>query len=196
MADISGFGAGPLLGGTYAGEPLSARTLNRYAGHIHANVTNFSNDVTFQNSSGGVVYGLPQSVYSQASGDYLDPNLNGDKVTVSPGTVNRYIPKIGSVYLDADTPPEITVADEGHVCIKVTYEVNKFFPRTAEIVFVTGTTPPADTENESYWPLGKVNKDTSTTPPKYSLVKLGIGNKVVNRLKAGSNTATWWWTDL
>lgn len=196
MADISGFGAGPLLGGTYAGEPLSARTINRYASHIHANVTNYSNDLTFQNSSGGVVYGLPQAVYSQPSGGFLDPNLTNDKVTVTPGTVNRYIPKIDTTYIDADPAPEITVADEGHVCIKVTYEVNKFFPRTAEIVFITGTDVPDDTETESYQPLAKINKDETTTPTTYSMVKLNFGNKVVNRLKAGANTATWWWTDV
>ena len=195
MADISGFGSGPLLGGTYAGEPLSARTVNKYAGMIHGNVTGASNDLTFQNSSGGVTYGINQGVYTVSTGDYLDPNLNGDKVTVTPGTVNRYIPKIGTVYIDADPAPELTVTDEGYILIKVTYEANKFFPRTAEIVFQSGTSVPADSETESYWALAKVNKDTST-PPKYSLLKLGVGNKVVNRLKAGSNTATWWWTDL
>jgi hypothetical protein len=120
---------------------------------------------------------------------FLNPSLEGDKVSVSPGTVNRYIPTMGGVYLDDSTPPTITITGAGHVLVRATYESGKFFPRTATIVFESGSTPPADTNTDSYFPLAKVN----STSGVYSIVKLSSGNLVVNRLKAGDNTATWWW---
>jgi hypothetical protein len=120
---------------------------------------------------------------------YLYAKLNGDKVSVSPGTVNRYIPQIGSTYLDAATPPTITVEGAGYVCVKATYEANKFFPRTATIVYEYGATPPADTETNSYYPLARVNADGSA----YTMIEIASGNLVVNRLKAGAGIATWWW---
>jgi hypothetical protein len=146
---------------------------------------------TFDSSSSGFTIDTSEPFPGPVNSTvvYLDPYLNGDKVGATPGAVNRYIPKIGTVYLDAATPPTITVTAEGHVLVKAVYEVNKFFPRTAEIVFVTGATPPADTETDGYYPLAKINSAGGV----YSMVKLGSGNLVVNRLKAGANIATWWW---
>jgi hypothetical protein len=124
----------------------------------------------------------------------LNPQLDGNKVSVSPGTVNRYIPKIGSTYIDASTPPTITAEGPGFICVKCTYEVNKFFPRTATIVFEPGATPPVDTGTESYYPLAKVNETTVDGVSVLSMVRLvDPANLVVNRLKAGDNVATWWW---
>lgn len=120
----------------------------------------------------------------------LTPFLNVDKVTITPGTVNRYVPKIGSVFIDATATPEITVTGEGYILVSVSYEVNKFFPRTAEIVFNAGATVPADTNTVGYYPLAKINSASGT----FSLVRLSpIGNLIVNRLKAGASTATWYW---
>jgi hypothetical protein len=120
----------------------------------------------------------------------LTPFLNVNKVTITPGTVNRYVPTISSVYLDATTPPEITVSAEGYILVSVSYEVNKFFPRTAEIVFNAGATVPADTNTVGYYPLAKINSASGA----FSLVRLSDkGNLVVNRLKAGASTAVWWW---
>jgi hypothetical protein len=125
----------------------------------------------------------------------LNPQLDGNKVSASPGTVNRYIPKIGSTYIDAATPPTITAEGPGFICVKCTYEAGKFFPRTATIVFEPGATPPADTNTESYYPLGRVNETTVGGVNVLSLVRLvEPGNLAVNRLKAGANTASWWWT--
>lgn len=121
----------------------------------------------------------------------LTPYLNEDKVTITPGTVNRYVPKIGSVYIDATTQPQITVTGEGYIVVGVSYEVNKFFPRTAVITFVSGSTVPADTNTEGYYPLAKIN---SSGGSDFTLVRLSEkGNLVVNRLKAGASTAVWWW---
>jgi len=126
---------------------------------------------------------------------YLNPSLSGDKVSVSPGTVNRYIPKIGSVYIDAASAPKITVSGPGYICVKCTYAANSFFPRTATIVFETGDTPPVDTNSQSFYPLAKVNEETTGGVTSLTFTRLvEPANLVVNRLKAGANNATWWWT--
>jgi hypothetical protein len=124
----------------------------------------------------------------------LNPQLDGNKVSVSPGTVNRYIPKIGGTYIDAATPPTITAEGPGFICVKCTYESGKFFPRTATIVFEPGATPPADTNTESFYPLARVNETTVEGVQVFTMLRLvEPANLVVNRLKAGNNIATWWW---
>jgi hypothetical protein len=156
-----------------------------------------SNDLIFNVGTGGTAYSLPQQVYYVATGNPLDPSLDGDKVTIAPGTVNRYIPKIGSNYIDETPRPTLTVTDTGYVLVKCTYEANKFFPRTAEIVFLAVPTPPVDTNTESFYPLGKVTKTVVSGVTTYSLSGVGFfsnSNLAVNRLKAGANIATWWWT--
>jgi hypothetical protein len=124
----------------------------------------------------------------------LTPGIAGDKVTIIPGTVNRYVPKIGADYIDKVPAPTLTVSDEGYVLVKVTHLTGKFFPRTAEIVFQAVDTPPEDTENESYFILARVTKTTETSPQGYVLQIFSSGSLAVNRLKAGNNMATWWWT--
>jgi hypothetical protein len=126
----------------------------------------------------------------------LWPKLKNDKVSVVPGTVNRIVPKIGSVFIDASTPPEITVTGEGYICIKLTYVAATFFPRTAEIIFNAGTSTPADTETEGYYPLAKVNAVTVGAVTTYSLIILSYGNFVCNRLKSGANPAVWYWSTI
>jgi hypothetical protein len=124
----------------------------------------------------------------------LTPNISGNKVTLIPGTVNRYVPKLGGVYIDKVPTPELSVTGEGYVLVKVTYEANKFFPRTAEIIFQAVETPPADTDNDGYYPLAKVNPVAGTSPQQFVLQTFSTGSLAVNRLKAGQGMATWWWT--
>jgi hypothetical protein len=127
----------------------------------------------------------------------LDPTFDGTKAGATPGTVNRYVPMIGSNYIDSLPTPTITVEGPGYLCVKATYEPNKFFPRTATIVFEYGSTPPADTNTESYYPLARIELVTTVTPSILVMNRLvEPGNLSVNRLKAGANTATWWWTRL
>jgi hypothetical protein len=125
----------------------------------------------------------------------LWPSLSEGKVMVTPGTVNRYIPLMGTNYIDSLPTPTITVEGPGYVCVKATYEPNKFFPRTATIVYHYGSTPPADTNTDSHYPLARVELVTTVTP---SVLVMNLlvepGNLAVNRLKAGDNMATWWWT--
>jgi hypothetical protein len=194
MRSISGFNNSSLDGSFSAGQPISAAALNKLGTGVDITRTMMSNDVQFVSNTGGVSYSLPQQVYYSATGNPLDPSLNGDKVTIQPGTVNRYIPKIGANYIDETPRPTITVTDNGYILVKCTYEANKFFPRTAEIVFLAVPTPPADTDTESYYPLGRVTKTVVDSVTTYSLQIFQNGNLAVNRLKAGANIATWWWT--
>lgn len=126
----------------------------------------------------------------------LTPSIAGTKVNIQPGTVNRYVPKIGEDYIDKIPPPQLTVTGEGYVLVKVTYVAAKFFPRTAEIVFVEGADLPEDTNEESYYPLAKVSPIEDSDPAAYILGELKVGSLAVNRLKAGESTAVWWWTPL
>lgn len=193
MRSLTGFNSNSAQGAFSPGQPIFASSLNELAISVDKTRTMPSNDLVFNAGTGGTAYSLPQQVYEQASGGTLDPSVNGDKVTVVPGTVNRYIPKIGADYIDKIPRPQITVTDNGYILVKVTYEANKYFPRTAEIVFLAVSSPPADTENESYYPLSKVNKTTSGGVDTYTLDYLGNGNLIVNRLKSGQGAATWWW---
>jgi hypothetical protein len=127
----------------------------------------------------------------------LFPTIDAtDKVTVSPGTVNRIVPKIGSAYIDAATAPTVTVTGEGYICIKLTYVAATFFPRTAEIIFNAGTATPADTETIGYYPLAKVNSVTVGSVTTYSLIVFSYGNFICNRLKSGANPAAWYWATI
>jgi hypothetical protein len=120
----------------------------------------------------------------------LNPVFDGQKVTIKVGTVNRYIPTIDSTYIDASPAPTLTTSGQGYVLVKVVYEADKFFPRTATIIFESGSTIPEDTNTDSYYPLAKINSTGGTL----SMVSFAAGNLAVNRLKAGNNTATFWWT--
>lgn len=196
MRSLTGFNSSSVQGSFAKGQPILASELNKLANAASAAQTMMSNDVMFFAGNNGVSYGLPQEVVQAPTLTPLDPVISGDKVTITPGTVNRYIPKIGSNYIDETPAPTITVTANGYILVKVTYEANKYFPRTAEVVFEVGVSPPADTNTESYYPLAKVVKTTSGGVDTYSLTGVGFfsnGNLVVNRLKAGNNIATWWW---
>lgn len=118
-----------------------------------------------------------------------DPN----KVYVSPGTVNRFIPTIGGTYIDAATPPFITISGEGYICIRIAYVASTFFPRTAEIIFYSGSVSPVDTASYGYYPLSKINSVTVSGVTTYSQIVFSYGNFVCNRLKAGAGTAVYYW---
>ena len=119
-----------------------------------------------------------------------------NKFEVSPGTVNRIIPKIGSVYLDAATKPQLTVTVSGYICVQLTHETDSFFPRTATIIHHPGAVTPADTETTGYYPLAKVNITETEEGTKYETIVFSYGNFVCNRLKAGANTAVWYWAGI
>ena len=153
---------------------------------------------TFDSSSRGFTLDTSDPFPSLTAGrvEPLTPSIAGTKVNIQPGTVNRYVPKIGEDYIDKIPPPQLTVTTEGYVLVKVTYVEAKFFPRTAEIVFVEGADLPEDTNEESYYPLAKVSPIEDSSPTAYTLGEFKVGSLAVNRLKAGESTAVWWWTPL
>jgi hypothetical protein len=119
------------------------------------------------------------------------------KLMVYPLTVNRIIPKMNSEYLDATEAPHLEFTEEGYVLVKCLYEANTFFPRKAEIIFASGDNLDnwGDTTTESYFPLAKINVTGSGSNKVYTVTQLSKKNLVVNRLKAGSNQASWWWDE-
>jgi hypothetical protein len=149
----------------------------------------------FSSSGYGVSLDLsnPFPSVSTAYRPLYPTNDGSNKVYVSPGTVNRIVPLIGSDYIDASTPPYITVTGEGYICIKLSYVAATFFPRTAEIIFFSGSVTPADTEGLGYYPLAKVNSVTVDSVTTYSLIVFSYGNFICNRLKSGANPAAWYW---
>ena len=193
MRSLTGYNTDTGNGAFQPGQPITASALNALATSADKTRTMPSNDLVFNVGTGGTAYSLPQQVYYTPTGNPLDPGLVGDKVTIQPGTVNRYIPKIGSDYIDKVPAPTITVTDNGYVMVKVTHEANKYFPRTAVVVFEAVATPPVDTETTSYYPLAKVNKTTVGSTTTYALQYFSNGNLIVNRLKSGQGAATWWW---
>jgi len=193
MRSIAGFNGSSINGSFAAGESISASALNKLATGIDATRTMPSNDILFQANTNGTAYTLPQQVYYGPTGSPLDPRLDDDKVTIQPGTVNRYIPKIDGNYIDKVPAPKITVSADGYILVKVTHQPQKYFPRTAEIVFLPVATPPVDVDTISYYPLAKVNKNETGGITSYSLQYFSKGNLIVNRLKSGQGAATWWW---
>jgi hypothetical protein len=132
-------------------------------------------------------------------GEYrpLYATYNGtNKYLISPGTVNRIVPKIGEVYLDAATKPQLTVTASGYICVLLTHETDSFFPRTATIILHPGAVTPVDTETTGYYPLAKVNVTETEDGTKYETIVFSYGNFVCNRLKAGANTAVWYWAGI
>ena len=117
------------------------------------------------------------------------------RVIITPGCVNRVIPQLDGKYLDADEPPDQLIAGEGYITVKVTYQQDKNFPRTAEIYYHLGSTLTAleDTTQNSYYPIAKINQSTTPSGKFYTVRQLSAGHLVCNRTKSGAGDATWWW---
>jgi hypothetical protein len=191
MRSIAGFNSAAVQGS------FDSRALNKLGGAIDMASTGYSNDVQYTESTGGTTYSLGQQVYYGVDTNLpIYPLLNDNKVSVFPGTVNRIVPKIEDDFIDASTPPTITVTGEGYICIKLTYVASTFFPRTAEIIFFEGSVTPEDTETEGYYPLSKINSVTVDEVTTYSQIVLSYGNFVCNRLKSGANPAAWYWATI
>jgi hypothetical protein len=157
------------------------------------------NGYGFCSSGYGASLDLSEPFPGDSSGAYrplFATNVGGNKFQVSPGTVNRIVPKIGSVYLDASTKPQLTVTASGYICVLLTHETDSFFPRTATIIFHTGSATPGDTETNGYYPLAKVNVTETEAGTQYETIVFSYGNFVCNRLKAGANTAVWYWAGI
>lgn len=119
--------------------------------------------------------------------------------TVSVGTVNRRVPKIGSKYLDQPDAnglfPKIQVLSDGYVVLEAKYEANKPFPDNVEVKFVATLGTNMET-NVSTYALAKVvgKNATHTTPAMVLTNQMHLeGNLAVNRYKIGTNIFYWQW---
>ena len=147
-----------------------------------------------QNTTGGAFRNFQVLPYT---------DINGlCHVTCSIGTVNRVIPKIGSLYLDQldgeELPPKITITADGYIVLEVAYEADKPFPNTTVVKYVNQL----ETEliaSTSQYPLASVKyipEDTAKKEP-VDVVATQIhatGNLSVARVKVGASTFYWqWW---
>lgn len=142
-----------------------------------------------------------------------NPSSTSSKyVAIQMGVVNKIIPKIANKYIDEpDVYLNVTNAP-GFVFVEATYEpssdpaTNKYFPTKIEIGFVSGDELHKDTNTKGYFPLARIRNTTvdpggpgdvpATYANDHSIAQIVCGNLVVNRLKAGANTAVWWWDIL
>jgi hypothetical protein len=133
---------------------------------------------------------------------YVDASGNA-YVTCSIGTVNRTIPKIGSLQLDQvdaqKLPPKVAVNGNGYIVIEVTYEPEKPFPSFSEIKFVNQLET-AQHQMKSQYPLASVSLEPANsatgTPPQVLVSQIHAqDNLSVARIKVGQNRVYWqWWT--
>lgn len=133
-------------------------------------------------------------------------------VAVQVGVINKVIPKINNKYIDE---PEVYLDVSnapGFVYAKATYEPsansssNKYFPAKVEIAFVSGDALDADTDTVGHFPIARIRRTEldpggpgdipATYADDYTIAQIVCGNLIVNRLKAGANSAIWWWDIL
>jgi hypothetical protein len=108
-------------------------------------------------------------------------------VSVLPGTVNGVVPKISSVYIDADTPPKISVTQNGTVYLTVTRASGEAFPKTVEINF--SPTVPADTTNVGNFALASVIKNGN----ELKISQFVTNSLIVSRTGYGAGDAIFYW---
>lgn len=116
------------------------------------------------------------------------------KAFVLPGTCNNIVPKIASVYLDADDPPSLDVNSVGTkiIALKVTYGTASFFPNTVEIVALTSDSELEATNTNGFLQIASFNvtsvNGSMTAGPIYQYI---FSSQVALRFKPGSGTAVW-----
>jgi len=133
---------------------------------------------------------------------FVDSN-GGKYVTCSIGTVNRIIPKIGSLYLDQvdakKLPPKVAVQGTGYIVVEVTYNATRPFPDQCEIKFVSQLETNTN-QLTSQYPLASVSieegNSANKTPPSVLVSQIHAEyNLSVCRIKVGQSTVYWqWWT--
>lgn len=131
----------------------------------------------------------------------VDKTVSTDaRAYVSVGTVNRCIPKIGTVYLDRLRPsdnkqPYVEFGNDGYIGIKVTYTAGVPFPSTSVIEW-RSSLPTTSTDSESFYPLASVtwNLNAQTEAVEATVTQIHLSrNLSVNRFKIGTSTYYWQW---
>lgn len=122
---------------------------------------------------------------------------SGYDVYVRPGTVNNFVPKIGSTYLDAETPPKLnftSVSSSGKkiVALKVTKDSKIFFPGTSEIVLLDNEEALENSDTIGYLQLASITCSTTGGTLKVKTInQYAYASQVVFRTKLGSTSAYW-----
>ena len=114
------------------------------------------------------------------------------KVRVRAGTVNNLVPKIGSEFLDAATPPTLTLSGNNthRIYLKASSASPPvFFPDT--VVVESATSDQADTDSNGYLLIGSVVVDGGNVTAVNQYV---YASQVLVRAKPGTATALWSWS--
>ncbi|MFN7341343.1 MAG: hypothetical protein ACK5VI_09725 [Opitutia bacterium] len=114
------------------------------------------------------------------------------KVTVRAGTVNNLVPKIGSNFLDAETPPTLTLTgDDTHrIYLKASSASPPvFFPDT--VVVESATTDQSDTNANGYLKIASVVVSGGNVTAVNQFV---YASQVLVRAKPGTANALWSWS--
>jgi hypothetical protein len=117
---------------------------------------------------------------------------NTVKVRVRAGTVNNLVPKIGSDFLDAATPPTLTLSGNNthRIYLKASSASPPvFFPDT--VVVESATSDLADTDSNGYLLIGSVVVDGGNVTAVNQYV---YASQVLVRAKPGTATALWSWS--
>lgn len=189
------------------GEALSAAKLNKLAEMASQSRTTVNTGIKTTQGPFGTVYDTDGGQVIEQTYDFpfkvsLGFEDNGAKVTVfvRPGTVNNRMPKIGSDYLDKDTPPKLeftgfSFTNKKIVALKVTKDGVKFFPQTVEVVLLDDEEALTDTDTQGYLQIATISGKNESGKPKVSgLFQLVYASQIVVRTKAGTTTAIWTWT--
>lgn len=133
----------------------------------------------------------------------VDSNGNGFATTTI-GTVNRTIPKIGSLYLDQvdgnNQIPKIPVTGNGYIVIEAYYDEFKPFPDGCVIKFVELLEANQNELDKSQYPLASVKYTPANAgakaPAQISVTQIHESkNLACCRVKAGASRVYWqWWT--
>lgn len=188
-----------------SGQPLSQRHINNLVRNAVKTTIKPSNEylikqrdegttLRFLNKPSNLGYGVQPLTANMLATVNEKGVVTERRVFVSAGIVNMEVPKINGKYLDEldsqGKPPSILITGTGFICVKVYSDVGKPFPsRDVEIVFKSGSLDGEDTDNFGFFPIARVFQNGTT----YSFTQLSRGNLVCNRVKAGQNTAIWYW---
>jgi hypothetical protein len=185
-----------------AGEELSASKLNFVAQLAGYGTTKHSSSLktvqgpfgtAYMDSMGednAIIYDFPFKVTLGLEGNEV-------RVYVRAGSVNNFMPKIGSIYLDFTPAPyltfnSVTSTHTKIVAIKVTKDGVKFFPQTCEIVLVDDYESLAPSDNVGYLAIASISAEmVEGKVVLRGLNQLIYASQIVVRVKPADTTAEW-----
>lgn len=194
-----------LAGKFTPGQALTSWQLNRVADQASRSHTVQNDGVSTIQGPFGTVYQSQQSVSQAQIYDYpfkvtLGAIGNTIQVYVRPGSVNNFMPKIGTKWLDdADRPhldfTTFTMTNKKIVALKVTKQGVKFFPNTVEVVLLDDDEALVDTDNYGYLQIASISgTNVAGKPNILAIYQIIYASQVVARMKPGTQTAIWDWS--